>query len=149
MTNTALSPAKPLDFPRGMAVLRDPLFNKGTAFTENERDALGLRGLLPAHVLSLQEQGARVLNNMRHLPDDLEKYVALNALHVTRRCFSTWCATTSTRFSHLSTRRQWDLPARDTATSFSGRVASSSAPKIADELRSYSAIGRIRRSSSW
>src|SRR3954470_4657503 len=81
MTNTALSPAKPLDFPRGMAVLRDPLLNKGTAFTENERDALGLRGLLPAHVLSLEEQAARVLNNMRHLPDDLEKYVALNALH--------------------------------------------------------------------
>ena len=50
MTNTALSPATPLDFPRGMAVLRDPLLNKGTAFTENERDALGLRGLLPAHV---------------------------------------------------------------------------------------------------
>src|SRR4051794_5708619 len=81
MTNTALSPAKPLDFPRGMAVLRDPLFYKGTAFTENERDALGLRGLLPAHVLSLEEQAARVLNNMRHLPDDLEKYIALNSLH--------------------------------------------------------------------
>src|SRR4051794_24532888 len=81
MTNTALSPAKPLDFPRGMAVPRDPLLNKGTAFTENERDALGLRGLLPAHVLSLEEQAARVLNNMRHLPDDLAKYVALNELH--------------------------------------------------------------------
>ena len=81
MTNTALAPTKPLDFPRGMAVLRDPLLNKGTAFTESERDALGLRGLLPAHVLSLEEQAARVLKNMRHLPDDLEKYVALNALH--------------------------------------------------------------------
>src|SRR3954469_14581747 len=81
MTNTALSPAKPLDFPRGMAVLRDPLLNKGTAFTENERDALGLRGLLPAHVLSLEEQATRVLTNLRTLPTDLEKYVALNALH--------------------------------------------------------------------
>jgi malic enzyme len=37
--------------------------------------------LLLAHVLSLEEQAARVLNNMRRLPDDLEKYVALNALH--------------------------------------------------------------------
>src|SRR4051795_11722135 len=81
MTNTALSPAKPLDFPRGMAVLRDPLLNKGTAFTEQERDALGLRGLLPAHVLSIEEQAARVLENLRKLPDDLEKHVALNALH--------------------------------------------------------------------
>jgi malate dehydrogenase (oxaloacetate-decarboxylating)(NADP+) len=67
--------------PRGLALLRDPLFNKGTAFSEGERDAFGLRGLLPAHVLSLEEQAKRVLTNLRHLPDDLEKYVALNALH--------------------------------------------------------------------
>ena len=70
-----------LDFPRGVALLRDPLLNKGTAFSEQERDALGLRGLLPAHVLSMEEQAARVLTNLRHLPDDLDKYVALNALH--------------------------------------------------------------------
>lgn len=38
------------DFPRGLALLRDPLLNKGTAFSEQERDILGLRGLLPAHV---------------------------------------------------------------------------------------------------
>jgi malate dehydrogenase (oxaloacetate-decarboxylating)(NADP+) len=70
-----------LEVPRGIAVLRDPLLNKGTAFTESERDALGLRGLLPAHVLSLEEQAARVLENLRRSGDDLEKYVALNALH--------------------------------------------------------------------
>ncbi len=69
------------ELPRGLALLRDPLLNKGTAFNERERDALGLRGLLPAHVLSLEEQAKRVLTNLRHLPDDLEKYVALNALH--------------------------------------------------------------------
>jgi malate dehydrogenase (oxaloacetate-decarboxylating)(NADP+) len=69
------------DVPRGMAVLRDPLLNKGTAFTQKEREALGLRGLLPAHVLSLEAQAARVLENLHRLPDDLEKYVALNALH--------------------------------------------------------------------
>src|SRR6185503_6831651 len=78
---TALADSAASNFPRGMAVLRDPLLNKGTAFTESERDALGLRGLLPAHVLSLEEQAARVLENLQHLPDDLEKYVALNALH--------------------------------------------------------------------
>ncbi len=66
--------------PRGMALLRDPLLNKGTAFTEAERDALGLRGLLPAHVLSMDEQVARVMTNLRDLPTDLEKYVALNSL---------------------------------------------------------------------
>jgi malate dehydrogenase (oxaloacetate-decarboxylating)(NADP+) len=69
------------DSPRGMALLRDPLLNKGTAFTEAERDALGLRGLLPAHVLSMDDQVARVMTNLRALPSDLEKYIALNALH--------------------------------------------------------------------
>src|SRR6478735_6365932 len=67
--------------PRGMALLRDPLLNKGTAFTEQERDSLGLRGLLPAHVLSMEAQAERVLTNLRSLPDDLQKYIVLNALH--------------------------------------------------------------------
>ena len=64
-----------------MAPLRDPLLNKGTAFTEHERDALGLLGLLPAHVLSMEAQAKRVMTNLRRLPNDLDKYVALNALH--------------------------------------------------------------------
>jgi len=69
------------EFPHGLDLLRDPLLNKGTAFTERERDALGLRGLLPPHVLSQDEQAERVLNHLRRLPDDLEKYIALSALH--------------------------------------------------------------------
>jgi len=73
--------SRPSDSPRGMALLRDPLLNKGTAFTEAERDALGLRGLLPAHVLALDEQVARTMTNLRDLPSDLEKYIALNSLH--------------------------------------------------------------------
>jgi malate dehydrogenase (oxaloacetate-decarboxylating)(NADP+) len=72
---------KPSDSPRGIALLRDPLLNKGTAFTEQERDALGLRGLLPAHVLSMSAHASRVLTNLRSQPDDLQKYVMLNALH--------------------------------------------------------------------
>src|ERR1700731_956532 len=71
----------PSDSPRGMALLRDPLLNKGTAFTEAERDALGLRGFLPAHVFTMKTQVARVLVNLRSLPNDLEKYIALNSLH--------------------------------------------------------------------
>src|SRR5689334_16406793 len=65
----------------GMTLLRDPLLNKGTAFSESERDKLGLRGLLPPCVLTMQTQAERVLINLRNLPTDLEKYVALNALH--------------------------------------------------------------------
>jgi malate dehydrogenase (oxaloacetate-decarboxylating)(NADP+) len=67
--------------PRGLALLRDPLLNKGTAFSCEERDALGLRGFLPAAVLSMQSQVERILTNLRSLPSDLEKYVALNSLH--------------------------------------------------------------------
>jgi malate dehydrogenase (oxaloacetate-decarboxylating)(NADP+) len=70
-----------VNFPHGVALLRDPLLNKGTAFSEKERDAFGLRGLLPAHLLSQEQQVARILPNLRRLPDDLDKYVALNALH--------------------------------------------------------------------
>ena len=79
--NVPVAAATASDSPRGLALLRDPLLNKGTAFTEGERDALGLRGLLPAHVLSMQEQATRMMGNLRRLPDDLDKYVALNALH--------------------------------------------------------------------
>src|SRR6201995_5128436 len=67
--------------PHGLALLRDPLLNKGTGFTDEERDALGLRGFLPAAVLSMQAQAERVMTNLRTLPSDLEKYVALNSLH--------------------------------------------------------------------
>jgi malate dehydrogenase (oxaloacetate-decarboxylating)(NADP+) len=64
-----------------MALLHDPMHNKGTAFTENERDALGVRGLLPANVLSQDQQAERALRHIRAQPSDLEKYIELNALH--------------------------------------------------------------------
>jgi malate dehydrogenase (oxaloacetate-decarboxylating)(NADP+) len=67
--------------PHGLALLRDPLLNKGTGFTEEEREALGLRGFLPAAVMSMQAQAERVMTHLRTLPSDLEKYVALNSLH--------------------------------------------------------------------
>jgi malate dehydrogenase (oxaloacetate-decarboxylating)(NADP+) len=66
---------------RGLSLLRDPALNKGTAFTEQERDVLKLRGLLPSVVLTQERQVARILENLRGLPNDLEKFVALNALH--------------------------------------------------------------------
>ena len=66
---------------RGVALLHDPLRNRGTGFTERERDELGLRGLLPPAVLTQAEQAGKFLSNLRALPTDLDKYVALNALH--------------------------------------------------------------------
>lgn len=66
--------------PRGSALLRDPRFNKGTAFTEAERDALGLRGLLPPHVCTQDEQVARVMHNLHRLEKNLSKYILLESL---------------------------------------------------------------------
>jgi malate dehydrogenase (oxaloacetate-decarboxylating)(NADP+) len=54
--------------------------NKGTAFTETERDALGLRGLLPARVSTQGQQVMRVLENVRRKTSDIEKYIYLVAL---------------------------------------------------------------------
>jgi len=71
----------PNSIPHGIALLQNPLLNKGTAFTEVERDALGLRGLLPPHVQTQDEQVARFLENMRRLADPLDKFMALSSLH--------------------------------------------------------------------
>jgi malate dehydrogenase (oxaloacetate-decarboxylating)(NADP+) len=76
----AVMPSRP-ELPHGVVLLRDPVLNKGTAFTEAERDALGLRGLLPPHVCSQDEQVMRVMENFRRLPTDLEKFIFLAALH--------------------------------------------------------------------
>jgi len=65
---------------RGVKILHDPVRNKGTAYTEAERDYLGLRGLLPPRVHSPAEQELRVLTNIRKKPTDLERYLYLIAL---------------------------------------------------------------------
>ncbi|MDR2430330.1 MAG: NAD-dependent malic enzyme [Puniceicoccales bacterium] len=65
---------------RGIQILRDPALNKGTAFTEAERDALGLRGLLPPRVNPPETQLARTLDNLRGKASDIEKYIFLVSL---------------------------------------------------------------------
>lgn len=65
---------------RGAALLQNPLLNKGTAFTEAERAAFGLRGLLPPHVLTIDEQVERVLENYRMKSTDLERFIQLMSL---------------------------------------------------------------------
>ncbi len=62
---------------RGTQLLADPLFNKGTAFTEREREVLGLRGLLPPRVFTIEEQVERSLAAVRRKPDAIEKYIYL------------------------------------------------------------------------
>jgi len=68
------------DLHRGVKILHDPIRNKGTAFTEAEREELCLRGLLPPRVHSMAEQELRVLGNVRAKPTDLERYLYLIAL---------------------------------------------------------------------
>jgi malate dehydrogenase (oxaloacetate-decarboxylating)(NADP+) len=65
---------------RGMELLHDPARNKGSAFTEAEREALGLNGLLPPRVQTQSDQVKRVLGNLRRKTSDLEKYIFLMAL---------------------------------------------------------------------
>jgi malate dehydrogenase (oxaloacetate-decarboxylating) len=66
--------------PRGRDLLRDPRYNRGTAFTVEERTALGLDGLLPGAVLSLEEQAVRSYEQYLAQPTDLGKNVFLAAL---------------------------------------------------------------------
>ena len=67
-------------FRRGAAVTTDPILNKGTCFTLDERDALNLRGLMPPAVSAPVEQEARAYDNFRRAGDDVGKYLFLAAL---------------------------------------------------------------------
>jgi malate dehydrogenase (oxaloacetate-decarboxylating) len=62
-------------------VLDDPLRNRGVAFTEEEREALGLAGRLPSAVLTLEQQARRVYEQLQRQPTDLAKNVYLEQLH--------------------------------------------------------------------
>jgi malate dehydrogenase (oxaloacetate-decarboxylating) len=65
---------------RGSAVLASPMLNRGTAFTLAERQALGLTGLLPDGVSTIEGQLARVYAQYRRQPDDLAKNLYLASL---------------------------------------------------------------------
>jgi malate dehydrogenase (oxaloacetate-decarboxylating) len=66
---------------RGREVFADPRLNKGTAFTDDERRALGLVGLMPPRVLTLGEQASRAYAQYSAQPTALAKHVYLTALH--------------------------------------------------------------------
>ena len=66
---------------RGADLLNDPVLNKGTAFTEAERSALGLRGLLPPRIMSQDEQLERIVPAVRGKPTPLDQYIYLVGLH--------------------------------------------------------------------
>ncbi|HAT1922606.1 TPA: oxaloacetate-decarboxylating malate dehydrogenase [Legionella pneumophila] len=65
---------------RGMDLLRDPILNKGTAFSLQERDEFALHGLIPTTVETLEQQVVRCLDAYSAKEDPLEKHIYLRAL---------------------------------------------------------------------
>jgi hypothetical protein len=65
---------------RGRLVLNNPLLNKGSCFTEEERMSLELDGLLRSGVSTLEQEVERTLEMYRRKPDDLERYIFLQSL---------------------------------------------------------------------
>ena len=64
----------------GDRLLRHPMYNKGSAFSHEERERLGLVGLLPEAVNTMEQQARRALANILHTEEPLQRYLALAAL---------------------------------------------------------------------
>ena len=69
-----------MGYPTGVKLLHSPNLNKGTAFTEEERETLGLRGLLPPRISSQEDQVAKVLENFDRKENDLQRYIYMVGL---------------------------------------------------------------------
>jgi malate dehydrogenase (oxaloacetate-decarboxylating) len=68
---------------RGMELLNNPALNKGTAFSEDERESFGLHGLLPPVIESLDDQVVRAYQAFSLKPNDLERHIYLRQLQDT------------------------------------------------------------------
>ena len=81
-----------------MDLLNTPILNKGTAFGHEERTRLGLHGLLPPQVETLEEQVVRAYDAYQRKDDDLERHIYLRQFRTPMRSCSTGCCwITSTR----------------------------------------------------
>jgi malate dehydrogenase (oxaloacetate-decarboxylating)(NADP+) len=79
-TRPPIATSSPAPNLRGQAILNDPIQNKGTAFSADERRRYGLDGLLPTSVEGLDRQRERVLQHLEAKPSDLERYIYLVGL---------------------------------------------------------------------
>ncbi|MCA9926623.1 MAG: NAD-dependent malic enzyme [Anaerolineales bacterium] len=80
LTNLELFQTAVNSIPQGVDLLHDPMLNKGTAFTAEEREAFGLHGLLPPRTVTQDIQVERILENFKMKENDLEKYIFLLSL---------------------------------------------------------------------
>src|SRR5262249_37987039 len=85
---TIRRPHRMSEHPTGYDLLRNPRLNKGTAFTDAERRALRLEGLLPPAVTTLALQVARRHAEIAALQDDLQKYLVLSDLQARNETLS-------------------------------------------------------------
>ncbi len=78
--HTARKRVEPFKVPTSLDLLHDPALNKGRAFNEAERQALGLTGLLPPRIITLEDQAKRVIATVRSKKTDLDRYNSLIGL---------------------------------------------------------------------
>ena len=122
---------------RGEEILRDPALNKDAAFTIAERKRLGLEGLLPAAVLTIEQQIAMELEHIFSKREPLEQYIGLSPCSTgTKRC-SIGCSSKTS----IASRRSFTPPpsarrASNSATFSAGPAVCFSAPVIAGKLPS-------------
>src|ERR1700739_1202918 len=83
VTTLPITQSDVLNIPRGTDLLDTPTLNKGTAFTQEERAELGLQGLLPPQVETLDEQAVRAYEAFQRKDDNLERHIYLRALQDT------------------------------------------------------------------
>lgn len=79
--NIAVDDAERLSKPRsqikGVELLRNPAYFKGMAFTIEERQLLGIQGLIPPAVLNQEVQVLRIMTNFKREQSDLDRYIDL------------------------------------------------------------------------
>ena len=140
----------------GIALLTDPLLNKGSAFSEEERGEFHLHGLLPPHVGTLDDQVERRLKGLRGFETDLERYIFLRALQDSETLFYALLTTQPRRAS--AARLYADRRPGHARSSVSTPISARSVPELAasqdhrqDHRRSprRGDRGERRASASW
>ena len=110
----------------GPELLNNSRLNKGTAFTEAERDVFALHGLLPPHVGNLEEQRTRRHNWLASITASLEKYSFMRDLQDTNETLFYSLITNHVEETYpQSIRPQWEKPARNSAKFGANRGACS------------------------